>query len=137
MELCKCLLSNTKDIEMRSRIIPTLQDVCGKRPDVLGTSPYGPICYAKGCIRSGTLLGRTKDVNWTIIHKIRNVSTKKRAIRVCRQDVVRNKIHKNRWLSNSRRVGLEMLYHMRNWLEIIDHYWKDVFLFYISYIHEL
>ena len=33
--------------------------------------PYGPICNAKGRICSGTSLGRTQDVNLTIIHKMR------------------------------------------------------------------
>ena len=48
--------------------------------DVLKTSPknvltssghyrYGPICNAKGRICSGTSLGRTQDVNLTIIHE--------------------------------------------------------------------
>ena len=44
-------------------------DVPEKRPDVLRTSPCGPICNAKGRILSGTSLGRTQDVNLTIIHK--------------------------------------------------------------------
>ena len=46
------------------------EDVPKKRPDVLRTSPYGPICNAKGCILSGTSLGSTQDVNLTIIHKM-------------------------------------------------------------------
>ena len=46
------------------------EDVPKKRPDVLRTSPYGPICKAKGRICSGTSLGRTQDVNLTIIHKM-------------------------------------------------------------------
>ena len=33
-------------------------------------SPYGPICNAKGRICSGASLGRTQDVNLTIIHKM-------------------------------------------------------------------
>ena len=41
-----------------------------KCPDVLSTSPSGPICNAKGRIRSGVSLGPTQDVNLTIIHKI-------------------------------------------------------------------
>ena len=41
-----------------------------KRPDVLRTSSNGPICKAKGRIRSGTSFGRTQDVSLTIIHKI-------------------------------------------------------------------
>ena len=43
------------------------EDVPEKRPDVLRTSPYGPICNAKGHISSGTSLGRTQDVNLTIM----------------------------------------------------------------------
>ena len=46
------------------------EDVPKKNPDVLRTSPYGPICKAKGRICSGTSLGRTQDVNFTIIHKM-------------------------------------------------------------------
>ena len=45
--------------------------------DVLKTSlknaltfPYGPMCNTKGRIYSGTSLGRTQDVNLTIIHKM-------------------------------------------------------------------
>ena len=45
-------------------------DVPKKRPDVLRTSPYGPICNTKGSICSGTSLGCTQDVNLTIIHKM-------------------------------------------------------------------
>ena len=46
------------------------EDVPEKCPDVLRTSPYGPICNAKGRIRSGTSLGCTQDVNLTIIHEM-------------------------------------------------------------------
>ena len=46
------------------------EDVPKKRTDVLRTSPYGPICNAKGRIWSGTSLGRTQDVNSTIMHKM-------------------------------------------------------------------
>ena len=40
-------------------------------------------------------------------------------------------------VSNSRGVALELVNHIWNWLEIIDHYLKSVFIFYISYIHIL
>ena len=33
-----------------------------KRPDVLRTSLYGPICNTMGSIRSGMSLGRIQDV---------------------------------------------------------------------------
>ena len=46
------------------------KDVPKKGPDVLRTSPYGPICNAKGRILSGTSLGRTEDENLTKIHKM-------------------------------------------------------------------
>ena len=46
------------------------EDVLEKRPDILRTSCYGPICNAKGCIGTGTSLGRTQDVSLTIIHKM-------------------------------------------------------------------
>ena len=46
------------------------EDVPKKHPDVLRTSLYGPICNTKGRIWSGTSLGRTQDVNLTIIHKM-------------------------------------------------------------------
>ena len=41
-----------------------------KRPDVLRTSPYGPLCNAKGRISSRTSLLRAQDVNLTVIHKM-------------------------------------------------------------------
>ena len=44
------------------------EDVPEKRPDVLRTSPYSPICNAKGRIPGGTSLGRTQDVSLTKIH---------------------------------------------------------------------
>ena len=47
-----------------------LEDVPEKCPGVLRTSPYCPICNAKGRILSGTFLGHTQDVNLTIVHKI-------------------------------------------------------------------
>ena len=43
--------------------------VLEKRPDVLRTSLYGPICNSKRRICSATSMGRTQDVNLTIIHK--------------------------------------------------------------------
>ena len=46
------------------------EDVPEKRIDVLRTFPYGPICNAKGRIRSGISLRRTQDVNLPIIHKM-------------------------------------------------------------------
>ena len=46
------------------------ENVPKKHPDVLKTSPYGPICNAKGRIWSGTSLGRTQDVNLTTMHKM-------------------------------------------------------------------
>ena len=46
------------------------EDIPEKRSDVLRTSPYRPICNAKGRILSRTSLGRTQDVNLTIIHKM-------------------------------------------------------------------
>ena len=41
-----------------------------KNPDVIRTSPYDPICNAKGGICSGASLGPTQDVNLIIIHTI-------------------------------------------------------------------
>ena len=41
-----------------------------KRPDALRTCPYGPICNAKERILIVTSLGRTQDINLTIIHEI-------------------------------------------------------------------
>ena len=38
--------------------------------DVLTSSPLGPICNAKGSIRSSLPLERTQDVILTIIHKM-------------------------------------------------------------------
>ena len=49
---------------------PDDDNVPKKRPDVLRTSPYGPICNTKGSICSGTSSGCTQDVNLTIIHKM-------------------------------------------------------------------
>ena len=46
------------------------EDVLEKRPDVLSTSPYGPICKAKGRICSGKSLRHIQDVNVTIIHEM-------------------------------------------------------------------
>ena len=46
------------------------EDVPRRHPDVLRTSLLGPICNAKGIIRSGLPLGRTQDVISTIIHKM-------------------------------------------------------------------
>ena len=46
------------------------EDVPKKRPDILRTSPYGPMCNAKGRMCSETSLGRTQGVNLTIIHKM-------------------------------------------------------------------
>ena len=46
------------------------EDVPEKRPDIFRMSCYGPICNAKGCIGTGTSLGRIQDVNLTIIHKM-------------------------------------------------------------------
>ena len=46
------------------------EDVPENRSDVLRTLPYGAICNVKGCIPSRTTLGRTEDVNLTIIHKM-------------------------------------------------------------------
>ena len=39
-----------------------------KRLDFIRTSPYDPICNAKGGICRGASLGPTQDVNLTIIH---------------------------------------------------------------------
>ena len=44
-----------------------LEDVPKRRPDVLRTSPYDPICNA---IRSGASLGRSQDINLIIIDKM-------------------------------------------------------------------
>ena len=41
-----------------------------KRPNVIRKSPYGPICNAMRRICSRTSLGRTQNVNLTIIHKM-------------------------------------------------------------------
>ena len=38
------------------------EEIPKKRPDVLRTSLYGPICNAMGSIRSGMSLGRIQDV---------------------------------------------------------------------------
>ena len=38
------------------------EEVHEKRPNVLRTSLYGPICNAMGSIRSGMSLGRIQDV---------------------------------------------------------------------------
>ena len=46
------------------------KNVPEKRPDVHKTSPYGTICNAKGRILSGAPLGRTQNVNLTIIYKM-------------------------------------------------------------------
>ena len=46
------------------------EDVPKKHPDVIRTSPYGPICHTKGGICSGKSLGRTQDINLTIIHQM-------------------------------------------------------------------
>ena len=45
-------------------------DVPENCPDVLRTSPYGPICNAKGRNDSRKSVGRPQDVNVTIIHKM-------------------------------------------------------------------
>ena len=47
-----------------------LEDVPEKRPDVLRTSPCGPISNSKAIISSRTSLGRTQDDNLKIIHKM-------------------------------------------------------------------
>ena len=46
------------------------EDVPKKHPDVIRTSPYGPICNTKGGICSGKSLGRTQNINLTIIHQM-------------------------------------------------------------------
>ena len=46
------------------------EDVLEERPDVLRTSPYGSIDNAKGRICSGKSLGRTQNINVTIIHEM-------------------------------------------------------------------
>ena len=46
------------------------ENVPEKRPNVLRTSQYGPICNAKGRIRSGTSFGPTQDVKLSIIYKM-------------------------------------------------------------------
>ena len=80
MELCKWSLSNIKGTKMKARIIPTRQNhVPEKGPDVLKTSPYGPICNPKESIGSGTLMYSTEctqDVNLSIIHKIQHILPK-------------------------------------------------------------
>ena len=47
-----------------------LEDVPKNGFDVLGTSPYGSICNARGHIPCRTSLGRTQDVNLTIIYEM-------------------------------------------------------------------
>ena len=45
-------------------------DIPEKRPGVLRTFPCSPICNTKGLFHGSTSLGRTQDVNLTIIDKI-------------------------------------------------------------------
>ena len=65
---CNCLLTCFPLGKITSRWRP--EDFPKKRPDVLRMSPYGPIYNTKGRIFSGTSLGRTEDVNLTIIHEM-------------------------------------------------------------------
>ena len=54
--------------EITSRGQP--EDIPKKTPEFVRTSPYGPICNAKGRICNRTSLGRNQDVSLTIIHKM-------------------------------------------------------------------